>query len=247
MRVRILGNGGAISNGLPYNSLIIDDTILVETPPDIMNSLFRENIPVDSIENIYISHMHGDHTFGFPFLALRIFYDSIRYNRIQPVTVYLPSGGDEYLNNLMKSALSSEHPCIRWINENWKFINTSLCDKFNIYDYTFRLYRMEHPLETYGFAACKNSMAVFAYTADTIWCRSVEEIIGTGAGVILLDMNGEPDDPMPVHMGEKDVFDKGFSLLKSGTTLYGMHLKISKVSIDKRIKYPNPGDIIYAV
>jgi hypothetical protein len=41
MRIKMLGTGGAINDGLPYNSFIVDNTLLVETPPDIMNSLYR--------------------------------------------------------------------------------------------------------------------------------------------------------------------------------------------------------------
>lgn len=247
MKIKILGNGGAISDGLPYNSFIIDDRLLVETPPDIMNSLFREQIPVENIESVYISHLHGDHTFGFPFLALRMFYEYKRGSNIRPLAIYLPSGGAEYLKSLTEHALSKNHPCIEWMADTFKFKNITGHSGFDTMGYSFRLYRMEHTLETYGFAVYKNSMALFAYTADTLWCQSVEEIIGTGAGVILLDMNGEPDDPKPVHMGERDVANKGFSLLKSGTTLYGTHLKKNKISPDERIKYPLPGDIINTV
>ena len=42
MNIRMLGTGGAINNGLPYNSFIINEDLLIETPPDIMISLFRE-------------------------------------------------------------------------------------------------------------------------------------------------------------------------------------------------------------
>ncbi len=73
MIIKILGNGGALNDGLPYNSYTIDEKILIETPPDIMVSLHRENIDIYSLEAIYISHLHGDHTFGFPFLALDLF------------------------------------------------------------------------------------------------------------------------------------------------------------------------------
>lgn len=244
MKVKILGNGGAISNGLPYNSFIIDDKVLVETPPDIMNSLGRENIPVESIESIYISHMHGDHTFGFPFLALRIFYECRRTNREQSLTIYIPEGGRDYLKVLIEAALSKNHPCVEWMMNNTEFICISEHREFEVLQYKFRLYKMEHPLETYGFVAYENERAAFAYTADTLWCGSVEDIIGTGPDAVLLDLNGEPDDPIPVHMREKDIIEKGIPILKPNTTLYGTHLKSNKTGPNERIKYPLPGTVI---
>ena len=39
MKIKILGNGGAINDGLPYNSFAINGTLLCETPPDIMLSM----------------------------------------------------------------------------------------------------------------------------------------------------------------------------------------------------------------
>ncbi|HNX25734.1 MAG TPA: hypothetical protein PKG60_16930, partial [Spirochaetota bacterium] len=61
MQIKILGNGGAINDGLPYNSFLVDDFFLAETPPDIMTSLFRERTDLSKLRVIYISHFHGDH------------------------------------------------------------------------------------------------------------------------------------------------------------------------------------------
>jgi ribonuclease BN (tRNA processing enzyme) len=68
MRIQVLGNGGAINEGLPYSSFVVDGILLCETPPDIMLSLHKHAIEISSIKTVYISHLHGDHTFGLPFL-----------------------------------------------------------------------------------------------------------------------------------------------------------------------------------
>jgi hypothetical protein len=38
MKIKMVGTGGAINDGLPYNSFIVDNTLLVEAPPDIMTA-----------------------------------------------------------------------------------------------------------------------------------------------------------------------------------------------------------------
>ena len=73
MIIKILGNGGALNEGLPYNSFVINHSLLCETPPDIMFSINRNVIDISTIKTIYISHLHGDHIFGFPFLILSVF------------------------------------------------------------------------------------------------------------------------------------------------------------------------------
>lgn len=89
MNIRILGNGGAISDGLPYNAFLTDGYFLTETPPDIMGSLYRENAALSGIRTIFISHFHADHYFGFPFLALRLFFNGIT----EPIAIIGPPGG----------------------------------------------------------------------------------------------------------------------------------------------------------
>ncbi len=244
MDVIILGNGGAISNGLPYNSFIIDEKFLVETPPDIMNSIFREGISIEKIESIYISHFHGDHAFGFPFLMLRMFFNQKMGENIKRIKVYSPAGGGKYLNGLVRAALSDVHPCLDWIAANVEFIDLSEHCMFVDIVYELKLHRMDHPVETYGFVLYIGERAVFAYTADTLWCDGVDDIIRSGAGVILIDLNGEPDDPRPVHISEKDILERGFPILKPGARFYGTHLKKNKTSSDEKLIYPMPGSII---
>ncbi len=51
MKLKIPWDGGALNDGLPYYSFMINNTILVETPPDIKISLQRGKIktPVEHI------------------------------------------------------------------------------------------------------------------------------------------------------------------------------------------------------
>ena len=47
-----------------------DFRTLVEAGPAIMGQLARANVPATEIERIFVTHSHGDHTLGFPMLAL---------------------------------------------------------------------------------------------------------------------------------------------------------------------------------
>ncbi|MCG8572328.1 MAG: MBL fold metallo-hydrolase, partial [Spirochaetes bacterium] len=132
MKVKILGNGGAINQGLYYNAFIIDDHILCETPPDIMYTLSRQNIAIKQIDTIFLSHYHGDHCFGLPFLVLNLFVQQIKKN----IQIIGPSGLKEHCEKLVELAFTNDHPCYQWLNENFVFTEIEQ-DKCSIQDYSF--------------------------------------------------------------------------------------------------------------
>ena len=72
--VVFLGTGGAFAAGRRTNlGLLLQDSdfrMLVETSPMIMQQLARIGLPAIEIEQIFVSHSHGDHSLGFPMLAL---------------------------------------------------------------------------------------------------------------------------------------------------------------------------------
>ncbi len=72
--ILFLGTGGAFSAGQRTNVALLIETngfrMLVEVGPVIMQQLTRANLQADEIEQLFVSHSHGDHTLGFPMLAL---------------------------------------------------------------------------------------------------------------------------------------------------------------------------------
>src|SRR5512136_1664449 len=72
MMVHFLGNGGFVGNGLPYSSFMLDGNFIVECPPDIMQTMRSQGIHLSRIKRIFLSHFHGDHYFGMPFLTLNL-------------------------------------------------------------------------------------------------------------------------------------------------------------------------------
>lgn len=246
VEILILGNGGALNDGLPYNSFLINKNSLIECPPDIMLSLQREKINYININEIYISHLHGDHSFGFPFLALTIFskcYDK----KMNKIKVYSPGNSQEYFLELSRKALSENHPCIQWIKNNFEFITINENKTISLSDYNLNFYLLNHFEETYGFVLKENGKSKFAYIADTKWCDNVEKIIKEKIKYIIIDLNGEEDDKAKIHLSEKTLVEKISNIKNIGlnTIFLGTHLKYQKqVSSDERVKYVYPGLII---
>jgi len=241
MKIRILGNGGGISDGLPYNSFMIDENFLVETPPDIMNSLFREKADLSNLETLFISHFHADHYFGFPFLALRLFFN----RRTTPVRIIGPAGLKEKIFEICGIAFGKDHPINNWLNEYAEFIETGSGQRCDLaQDLFFQTISMSHMIETIGFTLYLKNNAVFTYFADTVFTNSLLSYVSEGADVILTDMNGEPDDPVQVHLSERDVIEKILPHCNKTQVFYGTHLKSMKQSFHRNIRYVKAGDFI---
>ena len=96
-------------------------------------------------------------------------------------------------------------------------------------------------METYGLLFLEGTRPVFAYIADTLWSDEVAAMLSRGPDVVLLDLNGEADDPVRVHLSEEDIIDKGLALAGPGTRFYGTHLKTQKTMRHGRIDYARPG------
>jgi len=242
MKIKILGNGGAINYGLPYNSFVIDDSILCEAPPDIMLSLQSKKINPESIKTIFISHFHGDHFFGLPFLLLHLFFASTQFKRTHKLTIIGPKKIESKTLNALILAFSEGHPVVKWTKKNCTFKKIGESKTLTIIKgYKTTFIPMDHFTTTFGFVLEKKKETVFAYTADTLWCDTLVEMIIKKPKVMLIDLNGEDNDPRPVHVSEADIINKAIPLSKNEIHYYGTHLKLQKKSKKKYLTYVKPG------
>jgi ribonuclease BN (tRNA processing enzyme) len=94
MRVKVLGCGDAFGSGGRFNTsfhltLADDRRVLLDFGATGMVALRREGIDPDSIDAVVISHLHGDHFGGLPFLLLYLHYGA---QRERPLTIAGPPG-----------------------------------------------------------------------------------------------------------------------------------------------------------
>ena len=80
MKVSILGAGDAFaSRGLCQACYVIEGngkTILMEAGPTLLSSLKRARFSPSDLDLVLISHLHGDHFGGLPFLILDYMWES---------------------------------------------------------------------------------------------------------------------------------------------------------------------------
>lgn len=227
MEITILGNGGAINNGLPYNAFLLDATFLVEMPPDIMCSLSKNNIDFRKIESIFISHFHGDHIFGLPFFMLMSSLAASKEGHRRKLKIYGPSNVAAIALDLTAMAMGQGSKVIDWVKENVNFIEITSGKDYNIHgDYTFEFFPTNHKIPTFGFSlwGSDNQMS-FAYFPDTIWDLSFTQILQLLPRIVLIDMNGLDSDNVKKHLSLGDIKRYALRITKNRTSYYATHLR----------------------
>lgn len=243
MKIRVLGNGGAINDGLAYNAFIINESLLCELPPDVMLSLYRNGVEISSINTIYVSHLHGDHTFGLPFLILSAFFLHLKDEKRLSYTIIGPEGLEKMAESLVISAFTARHPCLEWMKKHCTFVEINASSKPVLLEgYQTSIFELDHLIATYGFSLShKHGQMGFAYVADTRWCEAIQNVLKSQPRIVLIDLNGKEDDPHPVHLSMKDLQLKALPITGENTHYYGTHLKEAFDSSVPCVRCAKPG------
>lgn len=246
MKIHFLGNGGFIGKGLPYNSFLIDDNFLIECPPDIMTTMRNQGIQLSQIKKIYISHFHGDHYFGMPFLTLNLL---ARYPEKTPgagkIDVIGPKGIREHLIQLQQIAVSPDNPSVSGIDDIYNFQEIDQSSYLRLNDkHEMLFHRMSHPKETYGFSIVSDNKHQLAYLADTVWDDSFLKIISNKPKYVICDLNSDSADKKAMHMSERDIIENAIPVTGDATIYVGTHLKDNRIATQKNLIYATPGTML---
>src|ERR1700716_3145823 len=103
MRLRFVGCGDALGSGGRFNTCfhITGEGVnfLIDCGASSLPALKRLAIPRDEIALILITHFHGDHFAGLPFLLL----DAQFTRRTRPLTIAGPEGIETRLTQVMEA------------------------------------------------------------------------------------------------------------------------------------------------
>jgi ribonuclease BN (tRNA processing enzyme) len=93
VRVTVLGSGDAFgSGGRAHSAHLVEApgvTFLVDCGPTVLQALKRLGRDPAAIDFVLVSHLHGDHFGGIPFLFLEYRYET---GRSRPLTIGGPAG-----------------------------------------------------------------------------------------------------------------------------------------------------------
>ena len=244
MEIKILGTGGFSNDGSFYNCFAIDGHLLAETPPDILQSLRASSIPLEDIDTILISHFHGDHCFGLPFLLFNMFLRKKTKQTTRPPTrLIAPPGVREWMRTLLGLAISPDHPYIEWAFLNFEIVEMEEGRRYRLpKGLWLEFSRSYHSPETFSILAgnAGEENPAFIATSDTRWGPAIETLAKKGARLLLCDSGGAK--PGAVHMSPEDIREHILPGMADTARLLATHYAGRRVS-EGRLEYAKAGDL----
>jgi ribonuclease BN (tRNA processing enzyme) len=243
MKVHFLGNGGAFNIGLSYSSFIINNHILIECPPDIIQSLPPNSEDFNKIDTIYISHFHGDHFMGLPFFLINRMFHQIHL----PLNIIGPKGIQGKIIDAINISFGEGSTLIDWIHEKINFQEITENNDIKIKNYYIIPFKVNHSMDTYGFII-KNNHANLCYLSDSIWDPSFVPLLEKNrVNGIIFDMNHEnnPFSKKKKHMDQGDGINFILPLVEENTVIIGTHIYQAPKQSHPRIKLAEPGKVFY--
>ena len=164
MRIRVIGSGSMWNE---YNSAcyLIDDNIIIDFPNGACKYLYRFGVLPNKIDNIVLTHFHGDHYFDIPFYIL-----NKSKNKSKTVNIFCSKDGKTKISKLGKLAFqNSFKEAINSLNLKYNYN-----DKFIINNYEVKRLTVDHGRmkPAYGYVFTKDNTKV-GFTGDTTICSNV--------------------------------------------------------------------------
>jgi ribonuclease BN (tRNA processing enzyme) len=184
LELSVLGSGNAFaSDGRYWSSFLVNGRYLLDAPPTLLPHLKRLGVPPTDISTVFISHFHGDHFLGLPFLFLEYLHMTPRQENLYIV-------GPPGVERVIEAAAEIAFPNLTRADVGYKrlYLEADADRQQTVDDLSFRAFSMEHAgkdLDAFGY---RLSLAdkVIAYTGDTEFCDQIFTL-AEGADVLVLD------------------------------------------------------------
>jgi ribonuclease BN (tRNA processing enzyme) len=200
LKLTFLGSGNAFAAGGRYwSSFLANKRYLFDAPPTLLPHLKRMGLPLTDIEVVFISHFHGDHFMGLPFLFLEYVYLT---ERRDDLFIVGPPGVEQKIEEFARQCY---HNVTRDSGYRRRYLEAQPdADQF-VNEIGFQAFPMNHvrgELECFGYRVHVGGKTV-AYTGDTMFCDEIFQL-ADGADVLVLDCTYSQGSG-PEHMGIDDL------------------------------------------
>jgi ribonuclease Z len=201
IELQFLGSGNAFASGRSYGSFLVDGRILFETPPTTLPALREMGKPLEDIQYIFISHFHGDHCFGLPFIFLNHYFIT---KRDKPLVIIGPKGVKKLSHTLIDLAFpdTRRRYSLRFPVE---FLEVSPGKEYSLPGMTFKVFKMSHgKISNLGISLVYKHRRL-AYCGDTGPCPSLLKLLHN-ADIGVIEMSSIDDD-YPFHLNRQNVLE----------------------------------------
>ena len=202
-KLRVLGSGNAFCPpGRLHSCMLLDDKILIDSPPTILHQLQLNNISSAQITDLLITHWHGDHVFGLPFLLLdrRFISDREGGSRLR---IHLNENGIKRMKTICDLAFPNTLNQV--IEERVEWI---VNDNGHANGWDYERFPVKHTPETdpHGYLLRDSNGFVLLHTGDSGPCETIDQRISI-SDVILLEMGVPNGNEFPYHHRPEDIIN----------------------------------------
>ena len=235
MNLQIIGFGG-MWNKENSASYLIDNHILIDIPNGSCKNLYNFGNNIENIDNVLITHFHGDHYFDIPFYLLK----KSKEDELD-VIIYCNKDGKKKIETLFKLGFpSASKKVLKRLNLKYNFSKN-----FKIGNYEITRIIVSHGdfKPAYGYIF-KNDNLTIGFTGDTGYCDNVDYMASICDYLICdcsLILGNES------HMGIDDIkkLANKYPNHKFVTShMFSETIKEAKKLKIKNIIVPNDGDFI---
>jgi len=185
--IQFLGTGTAFHNdGRGAQSLLFQPSrqapFLVDLGPTAMAAAGRFGVETSGLDRLFVTHLHGDHTAGWPFLLLRM---ALVDRRTRPFEIHGPAGVRECLEGLMRHCYGDVVDGNKIQFEIlYRELAVGEAAGLEAGDLRFDVVPMEHHPSSLAYRFRLEGRTV-AVTGDTGWCVNLERLAGESDVLIL--------------------------------------------------------------
>ncbi len=196
-----VGTGNAFAPTRYWSSFIAGRRYLFDAPPTLLAHLKKLEIAAGEIDVVFISHFHGDHYFGLPFLLLE--YAELT-PRTKDLTIIGPPGIQKRLRSLTDLAFSNVFRKDR--GYHLTFIEAQDGKGGEVSGCTWLARKVEHVpgLDAFSYRVTMGDKTV-AYSGDTVMCPPLVSL-ADGADAFVVECSCWGDNCGP-HLSPKDILE----------------------------------------
>lgn len=174
--VKILGCGDAFGSGGRFNTCFYlqgyERHILIDCGASALISMKKFSIPLEKIEYIILSHLHGDHFGGLPFYFLDAQYNQ---NRKDTLTIVGPKGMEYKIRKI--TSLLYPGTDLDSLEYKIKFKEYESSEKIEIENLEITALPVIHSEEAMPHGLrLKIENKIFAYSGDTEWTEALIDL-----------------------------------------------------------------------
>ena len=178
-----LGSGNAFADGRYWSSFLVNGRYLFDCSPIVAPHMKKCGVPLSDIEVVFISHFHGDHYFGLPFLFLEY---AERIRREKDLTIVGPPGIMQRTIKITEAAFPNVfRKKDRGYGLSFQEVADGTSEEIAGIRFVARAVTHVGDLPCFGFRAEIDGRTI-AYSGDTVFCEPLVEL-GQGADVFVIE------------------------------------------------------------